>query len=449
MAADLGVTRLTVQNAYADLQNSGWVEATVGRGTFVAARSEASRFGSAMAAGLTPDAAIADILQVGQATGLRSFASASPDPTLFPADEFWQGLIDLRPRAAELATYGPSQGVPSLRHELARDLSARGVEVGPDGLMVIAGVSQGLALAAQALAQRGDRVLVEQPTYLGLLHTLKAQGITPIAVRMDSQGIDLDELDRATQRERPRFLYTAPTFQNPTGICMSDARRRAVLDLAAARGLLIVEDDIYGRLGYGGASPLPLKALDAGDGVVYLTSYSKVLMPGLRLGCLVAPRRILERLLSLRRAADLCSPPLLQHALAGFLHNGGLKRHLRRVLPVYSSRRDALTAALQRYLPREVQWTDPRGGFCCWLTLPGRQEFADLERTLLQQGIAVTPGEVFMAESAAGKSLRFCFGSQPPDTIRHGVEALSREIRACMERDPLIRHGVGDWAPLV
>lgn len=449
LATTLQVTRLTVQHAYAELQSEGWLEATVGRGTFVSATAHTHTFGRGMQPPLTPDSVINEILQVNQAVGLRSMASASPDPLLFPGEEFWGALQGLHTLTPELVTYSSSQGDAQLRIEICRDLGERGIDVGPSEVLVVSGVTQGLALITQALTQPGDRVLVEQPTYLGLLHTLKLHGVDAVGVGMDEEGIDLVELERAILQRRPRFLYTVPTFQNPTGRCMSLARRSALVELAAHHGLPIVEDDIYGRLSYDAPPPPTLYELDHHGQVLHVGSYSKVLMPGLRLGYLIPPARWADQLLSLRRANDLCSPTILQRTLARFLHNGGLKRHLRRVMPIYTRRRDAMVAALRRHLPDSVAWEAPGGGFCCWLTLPGLHAFADVEQAILRQGWAVTPGDVFLTDNPARKSLRVCFGSLTPDSIPIGIETIARAIRARMSIAPELPVRNEDWTPLV
>lgn len=449
LAADLGVTRLTVQTAYGALQEAGWIESTVGRGTFVSHSLRPNTFGRALTANSSSDAVIGEILQVNQIIGLRSFASASPDPHLFPTDDFWQALAAQQKDILAATSYVSSQGDPQLRIEISRDLEDRGVRAAPDEILVVAGVTQGLSLVAQTIADPGDRVLVEQPTYLGLLNTLQATGLQPIGVPLDEDGPILEELERLIIQQRPRFFYTVPTYQNPTGGCIAPSRRQAVVDLTAAHGVTLVEDDIYGRLAYDGAAPLPLKTLDQADNVVYVSSYSKTLMPGLRLGYVVSPPRLAERLISLRRAADLCSPPLLQRALTQFLRQGGMRRHLRRVLPLYRERRDAFARACARYLPAEVQWRAPQGGFCTWLTLPNDRDFTDLEQAFLAQGWAVTPGDVFLADPQSQKSLRLCFGSQPPEAITAGIEVLGRLIHDRIHGRNRIRPVTPDWTPLV
>jgi DNA-binding transcriptional MocR family regulator len=452
LAQQLGVTRLTVRTAYAELQSSGLLEATVGRGTFVSAEAAATQAApsfAGVAADVTPAAVIGDILQIGHGREKHSLASASPDPLLFPADEFWACLADQRQHAAVVAGYGPAQGDVQLRVALADYLRERSLQVTPASILVTAGVTQGLALAAAALAQPGDVVLVEQPTYLGLLHQLRMAGLQPISVPVDQEGIRLDALDKIAAQTRARFLYTIPSFQNPTGSCLSLDRRRDLLALARSHGFLILEDDIYGLLAYDAPAPPALAALDEHGLVLYLTSFSKVLMPGLRLGCLVAPPFLRERLLSLRLAADLVSPSLLQQTLAAFLQGGGLRRHLRRVLPVYRGRRDALVAGLQAHIPPPLQWTHPAGGFCTWLTLPRHRGLADIVRLMLDQGWEIAPGDVFLAQPGSDLHVRLCFGSLPVDAIARSLRTLGQIVREQLAMpDPAIQED-NDYAPLV
>jgi DNA-binding transcriptional MocR family regulator len=449
LAQELGVTRVTVQNAYDELQAGGWIESTIGRGTFVSSQVQAHLRLRLSTQPRTTDAVISDILQVNDWVGMRSLASASPDASLFPTDDFWNALNELRSEAAAMAAYGASQGVPALRIELANHLHDRSMNVMPDDILVTAGVTQGLALVTQALCRPGDTVLVEQPTYLGFLHTLKMQGVQPVGAPLDDEGPRLDVVERIAIQQRPRFFYTVPTFQNPTGLCMSRARRQALLKLAVQYGFLLVEDDIYARIAYDQPAPPPLFALDESSSVVYMSSFSKTFMPSLRLAYVVAPPPLHQKLLSLRRATDLCSPTLLQHALAKFLATGGLKKHLRRTLPVYRERRDAYLAAMQHHMPHTVEWTKPTGGYCSWLTLPRHYALSNLDQIAMQEGWIFAPGEAFLAEPSAHTHLRICFGNQTPATIRSGIEVLSRLIRAGLEQSDRRALETQDWTPLV
>jgi DNA-binding transcriptional MocR family regulator len=449
LAQELGVTRVTVQNAYDELQADGWIESTIGRGTFVSGRVQSRSQLHSFAQPLTPDAVITDMLQGNLTIGVRSLASASPDPQLFPADEFWGALADLRAEAATIVAYGNSQGIPALRIELSTLLRDRGIDATPDEILVTNGVTQGLSLVTAALCRPGDVVLVEQPTYVGFLHTLKAQGVEPVAVPLDAEGPQIAALERLALQHRPRFFYTVPTFQNPTGICISAERRQALLALAIRYGFLIVEDDLYARIAYEEPVPPAIFADDPSGSVVYLTSFSKTLMPGLRLGCMVAPPPLHQKLLSLRRANDLCGSTLLQSALAQFLSGGCFKKHLRRVLPIYRERRDLFLSVMQQQMPSAVTWTRPKGGFCSWLTLPRTPALADLYQTAIQQGWIFAPGDVFLAEPSSDYHLRICFGNQPPTTLRNGVQALAQLIRERLEQRTRHRLEPVDWTPLV
>lgn len=449
LAAELGVTRLTVQSAYAELQSSGWIEATVGRGTFVSAQVAMQPRWSAVNGAATPATVIGDILQMGQVQGMRSLASASPDPDLFPAAEFWASLEAQRDHVALVGGYGPAQGDAALRIELAAHLSERGIEVTPDDVLVVAGVTQGVALAAQALAQPGDYVLVERPTYVGFLHQLRAYGLQPLAAPVDADGPVLEVVEQLATQQRIRFFYTIPSFQNPTGSCMSPARRERLLELAERYDFLIVEDDLYGWLAYEEAPLPPLKAADASQRVIYVTSFSKTLMPGLRLGMLAPPPALRQRLTALRIAADLGSPLLLQRALAAFLQRGNFRRHLRRTLPVYRQRRNAALRACEAFMPAGVQWTRPRGGLCCWLTLPPHPAMADVPRLALQQGWAVAPGSVFLPDATAQHHLRICFGALPEESIRRGVEVVAQVIRQQLADAPPSATSLDAWMPLL
>lgn len=449
LAAELGVTRLTVQTAYAELQSGGWIEATVGRGTFVSAQATMRPRWSTVNGAATPATVIGDLLQMGQAQGVRSLASASPDPELFPAAEFWANLESQRTHTALVGGYGPAQGDATLRIELAAHLSERGIEATPDDVLVVAGVTQGVALVAQALAQPGDSVLVEQPTYVGFLHQLRAYGLQPLATPVDADGPALDVVEQLAATQRIRFFYTIPSFQNPTGSCMTPARRQQLLALADRYDFFIVEDDLYGWLAYDDAPPTPLKAADGSQRVIYVTSFSKTLMPGLRLGMLVAPAALRERLTALRIAADLGSPLLLQRALAAFLQRGDFRRHLRRILPIYRQRRNATLRACDAFMPPGVQWTRPHGGLCCWLTLPAHPAMQGVPRLVLQQGWAVAPGSVFLPDASANHHLRICFGALPDEHIRRGVEVLAHVIRQQLENAPPSADALDAWLPLL
>jgi DNA-binding transcriptional MocR family regulator len=447
LAEQLDLTRLTVHSAYSELQADGWVEATVGRGTFVSHPPQPPSPPPTLGRNVTPDGVMSDMLQLNQISGIRALGQADPDAALFPVDEFWQCLDAVRSQGAELMRYGTPQGDVALRIALTDLLRDRGVDAMPDEIIVTAGVTQSLSLIARALAEPGDYVLVEQPTYLGLLNVLKAERLQPISVPLDQHGPQLDAVEHLIAKYRPRFFYSVPVFQNPSGTVMAPDRRRDLLELAARFRLPLVEDDIYGRLSYDKPAPPALLADDDSGQVIYTSGVSKMLMPGLRIGYLVAPPALRGPIVSLRRATDLYGQSFAQRALAEFLQRGRLSAHLRRVMPHYRERRDTLLRSLDRWMPAGVSWTRPTGGFSCWLSLPQHAALDGLYRMALDRGVAYTPGEVFLAQPDDCQHMRICFGAQAPEIIREGVALLADLLHDRLSRDNI--SAPAQWAPLV
>ena len=429
LAKELKVTRLTVHNAYSELQAQGWIEAIVGRGTYVAKTVQPAPRLASVERRISPETVIGDVDPIRQMPGMRLMASAFPDESLMPVNEFWQSLNRLQSEATTLMQYSSPQGDPHLRVELTSLLQERQVTATPDDLIITAGATQGLALVAQALANRGDRVLMELPGYHGFINTLTAQGIQPIGAPRDQTGLRLDVLERIIVQQRPRFFYLVPNFHNPTGWVLPFSQRQQLLDMAEHYGVMLVEDDVYGRLSYREAPPPALKAMDRSDIVIYLSSFSKDLMPGLRVGYMAAPPPMKDRLPALRGAADMFGTQLVQRAVANLLERKKFKPHLRRVLPIYKRRRDMLLRTLTEWMPDYISWTEPEGGFTCWLTLPDDSRLDDLYQASLENGLAYSPGSVFMTEPDGQRHIRLCFGNLPEETIREAVILLSNLIR--------------------
>jgi 2-aminoadipate transaminase len=452
LAQQLGVTRLTVHSAYAELQAGGWIEATVGRGTFVAERIEQLITPPEAQLGreLTPTGMLTDLLRMTQLPGLLALARADPDPELFPL-RAWQRAVDtaLSQGGPHLMNYTTAQGDQQLRSVLAELVRERGISAGPDEIMVLNGVNHGLALASDLLAGPGATVLVEQPTYLGMLNVLHARQIRAVGVGLDAEGPLLDALEQQIRRERPAFFYTIPTYQNPSGSCMSPARRAALFELAERYRLPIVEDDIYSMISFDQAPPPALKAADHTGRVIYLSSFAKNLMPGLRIGYAIAAPEIIQRMAMLRQASDICAPLLTQRALAVFLEQDALHNHLRRVLPRYQERRDALLRAMTRFFPAGVGWTQPRGGYSCFVRLPDGVNVTDLYLSAIGRGVAFTPGAAFSAEPEAHPHLRLCYGTEHPDRLVEAIATLGSLLRE--RQHGIAPHGsaISDFIPVV
>jgi DNA-binding transcriptional MocR family regulator len=449
LAQQLGVTRLTIHSAYSELQAGGWVEATVGRGTFVAAQATTPSALAQPTRDLSAHGLLSDMLRMAQLPGMRSLAMADPAPDLYPMREFKSALDEALLGGAAVLSYANPQGDPLLRTVLADSLRERGVRAGPDELLITSGASQALSLLAQTLARPSDAVIVEQPTYLGLLNTLNARGVRVIGAPLDEDGLVVDTLEPLILAHRPRFIYTIPVFQNPTGVCLSPARRAALLDLAARHRIPLVEDDLYGRLGYGNHTPLALQADDRAGMVIHVGSFSKSLLPGVRIGYIAGAPELISRLVAAKQAADLCSPPLLQRAMALFLQHGRLVAHLRRAIPRYRERRDALMSALAQHFPAGLRWTTPQGGFCSWVALPPGTSTTDLYLAAVERGVAFAPGDVFFSGPAPRPYMRLAFATQPPEVIHESIQVLGEELNAQLARRAFRAPAVADYVPLV
>jgi len=459
LAGDHGLTRLTVQSAYTELQTQGLIESFVGRGTFVAEHAQtlpapaiptlaALRQSPVEPAAWHSQGVLAELVRMTEQPDLLSFAQAIPAPETYPTREFGRALRTALEQPDALS-YGPIQGEVELREQVSRVLLERGLAASPESVLITSGAQQGIDLVLRALAVPGGVILTEEPVYPGILELASAHGQQVIGLPMDDGGLALAAVEAACIAYRPRLLYSVPTFQNPTGLSLAPERRAALLALARTYGLLIAEDDVYGLLAYDEAAPLPLKAQDAADRVVYITSFSKVLAPGLRLGALVASPERLPALAAAKQSSDLICSPLLQRALALYLRRGHFAAHLQQVRALYRERRDALLAALDRYLP-ECAYIHPAGGLCLWVTLPEGLDESDFCREAIERGVGVARGQAFFSQPQRRGYLRLSFGAHTPSQIEHGARLLGDLLRDHQRRQTLVRARAGLTArPLV
>nr|WP_243407125.1 PLP-dependent aminotransferase family protein [Frankia canadensis] len=391
---------------------------------------------------------VRDLLALTARPEVISFAGGLPAPDLLDAAGIRRAYdhVLAEPSARSLQ-YSTTEGDPDLRALLAGRLARRGLPTSPDGLLVTTGSQQALALLGTALLDPGDVVLVEDPTYLAALQCFGLAGARVIAVPTDDDGVRPDDLDQAVARHQPRLLYLVPTFQNPTGRTMPGHRRRAVAEIAARRGLWIVEDDPYGELRFEGAAE-PWIAADpiAADRTVLLGSLSKTMAPGMRLGWLRAPDPLRRACVIAKQATDLHSSTIDQAAAARYLRDGapadpnppavgpaaGPDGHVRRMCAAYRERRDTMLAALPAALPAGSRWTTPRGGMFVWVWLPAGYDATALLPVALEHEVAYVPGAAFFAGRPDPSTLRLSFTTHPPERIAEGVARLSRALGGAM-----------------
>jgi 2-aminoadipate transaminase len=367
--------------------------------------------------------------------GIISFAPGQPSPDTFPVAAFRE-IVDaiVARESAGAFQYILTRGFAPLIAAVGEYARAKGMAAAPEEILLTEGSQQGLDLVTRVLVDPGDVVLVELPSYIGATSAFRASQAEMVGVRLDEDGLDLDDLrarHRATLREgrRVKFLYVVPSFQNPSGISHTLARRRALLEAARELDLLVVEDDPYGDL-YFEAQPLPtLRSLDPDGRVLYLSSFSKILAPGLRTAFLLGPAEILAKVEIAKQSANLCGSGLDQRIVLACLERGLIEEQKARIRPYYRDKRDAMLRALEAEMPPGTRWTRPQGGLFVWLTLP---EGGDAERLLeaaVAEGVAYVAGAPFFVDGSGARTMRLTFAKESAANIEEGVRRLGRAVR--------------------
>lgn len=438
LAAELGVSRITVTNAYQELGARGLVRAHVGRGTIVVsapAGDAETVLPWAHRASPWVDRAV-QLYFGGDSQRAESidFASGYPDPALYPIDSLAKAL-DAVAENASADCYGatPAPGDPMVREALAAWLGRRGIRTHPDQILVTVGAQQGLNLLARALVVPGDVVVTETPTFFGALLAFRWAGAEVVGVPGDRDGIQVDLLEEAIARHHPKFIYLIPTFQNPTGVVLGPDRRRQVIELAARFRVPVIESDLYGEIFFEAAPPLAMKALDDSGLVIYQGSFSKIAVPGLRVGWLVVPAGAMTILTAAKVAADCYNPILPQRMVAELVRTGSVDRHLKIMRKGCASRRDSLVSALREHCPT-LRFRVPQGGYFLWAQLPPPLTTAAFLPGAAEAGVTVRTGAQFRPDEGRDTHLRLCFAGLPPQRIVEGSRRLGHAIEAATQR---------------
>lgn len=446
LAQELGVNRTTVMNAYHELASQGLIAGHVGRGTLVKRNHFASYEGEPFEQGtpswllglssgeelaLGADARVlSELVSLGERKEIISFAAGTPAQDLLPVEilrtVMHEGLIPGRQNAL---SYCPVEGLSSLRRGIAERMRKRGIAIDVQQILILSGSTQGIGLIARLLLSPGDEVVVEIPTYVGALQTFRALGANIIGVPTDNEGIRVDLLEAILARRSPRFIYTLPTFQNPTGVVISPERRRRLLLLSKRYQIPILEDDPYSELYFEGEEIPPLKAMDTRGNVLYLGTYSKILAPGVRVAWLAAPEPIIERLTLHKQIFDLNTNPLGQWAVSEILRRGLLDEHLVMLRQRYHHKRDMMLKAIDKYWPAGARINHPTGGFHLWCRLPGELRGRALLREAVQERIAFLIGEPFHVDGGGHQHIRLSFAYPEEGQIEEGIRRMGDVMR--------------------
>jgi 2-aminoadipate transaminase len=380
--------------------------------------------------GLAPSA-IREILKVTAKPEVISFAGGLPAPELFPIEAV-RAAADraLTKEGSSALQYGPSEGYQPLREWIAGELGRRGISFPVEDILITVGSQQVLDLVGKLFLNPGDVLLTENPTYLAAIQAFQVFEAKFVGVPTDAEGLIPEALPELIRKHRPKFLYTIPNFQNPTGITLSAARRQALARIAAEHRLPVLEDDPYGKLRYRGTEIPPVKHWDEAGCVLYVSTFSKTIAPGFRLGWVAAPHEIFNKLLVLKQAADLHTSSFDQRVAYGFLSNNDVPGHLERIRACYGERYGIMDAALKAELPAGYDWTHPEGGMFLWVTGPKELDALKLLERAISQNVAFVPGRDFFPADGGRNHFRLNFSNSTPERIREGVRRLGAIARA-------------------
>lgn len=381
---------------------------------------------------------IRELLKVTRHPNIISFAGGLPAPETFPVKELEEISCQLlREKGATALQYGPTEGEAALREELAKWLSHEKASIKPENILITTGSQQGLDIVSKIFLDPNDIVVLELPTYIGGLQTFASYRARMMGVSQDEHGMRIDLLEKlfaklARKNKKPKFIYVVPDFQNPSGVTMSLERRKAILELAYKYEVPLVEDSPYRDLRFAGQAVPAIYSLDKENQVIVLGTFSKLLCPGLRLGWIIAPVEWMDRMIVAKQGMDLCSPSYTQLIVAEFLRRGLLTGQIDRIRKLYAKKRKVMLAALNKYMPKGVKWTEPEGGLFLWVKLPKRMSATELFPKAVENKVAYVIGSAFHCDGKGHNTMRINFSYPSEQQIEEGIKRLANMIQENM-----------------
>ena len=371
---------------------------------------------------------IRELLKLALQPDIISFAGGMPASELFLIREFEEACrYVLTHDGVRALQYGTSEGYPPLRQYLVEKVQEYDVPAEQENILITNGSQQALDLIGKMFINPGDVILTEGPTYLGAIQSFRAYQARFVTVPLDEDGIQTDKLEEVLERHPVKFIYVLPNFHNPAGVTMTLERRLKLVELAAKYGVFIVEDDPYGELRFEGEDITPLVVLHK-ENVLYLSTFSKTLSPGIRLGWIVAPRKIISKLVQVKQGSDLHTSTFIQMVAYDICQRGILRHHVKAIRKVYGERRDAMLTAMEKHFPPGITWIRPEGGLFLWVQLPEHVDVSELLNVALQEKVAFVPGRVFYPDNGGNNTLRLTFASAGPEKIEEGIKRLGRAL---------------------
>lgn len=455
LARQLNISRISVVNAYAELRSDGYLSAHAGRGTFVAKdnstpdavdKPSSVNNSNGNSDASSPDRSIRDMMRMARKPGVISLSLGSPPPDFFPIQSLKDAMNVVLDRDGSVAlNYEVPEGYGPLRAAVRDYVSALGIQVSASHVLITGGTQQALDLVIQALLSEGDTLVTENPTYIGMIDIAHTRRVLVHGIPTDEDGIRLDMLENYLIDNTPKLIYVMPTYQNPSGHVMPLHRRRQLINLANDYGVPILEDAVYHEFRFEGEAHPPLKALDETGIVIHASGFTKMLLPGIRIGYLITNGRHYQRLVRVKQAADISTPGLNQRVIQLMLEHGTFAGHLERNNRELLRRRDIALAAAAKHFPPGTRLNKPGGGLFLWAELPhSGPTAAELYITAIQQGVSYAIGNVFYTNGGGSYMMRLNYGAHPQEIIEEGFRRLGRAWRelACdyaeMEKSPLL-----------
>ena len=381
--------------------------------------------------------AVGAILQAAADPKIISFAGGLPAPELFPVEEM-KAAVDkvFEKHGQEAMQYGAAKGVTALRKVIQEHVKEKeNVDSELDNVLVTTGSEQALDLVGKAFVDPGDTVLVEQPTYLCALDVFRSYGAKFASVEMDEDGMKMDALEEALKANpNTKLIYTVPNFQNPTGRTMTEKRRAQLAELAEKYDVYVLEDNPYGEIRFAGEHVSAVKSFDKSGHVLYMSTFSKTLAPGFRLGWLVADKKVVDKLTVLKQSADLHTDNLGQFAVAQFFADNDVDAHVKEISDLYGKRKDLMLEGIKKYFPEGVKYTDPEGGMFLWVEVPGVDDTVELFKECLEHDVAFVPGDPFFAGEAQPGAFRLNYSNMKEDQIEVGLKRLGAALTAAVNK---------------
>lgn len=426
LASYLKVNPSTVVNAYRELEQNGFIFSKRGSGSYVAEQinnivdeEEKIRY---MPIDLTDD-----INALQKDSQMINMSSISLNPEMISIETFKQVVNKVLERDKGFAfTYQDSQGYLPLRQSLTKELAKKHIQTTPEHIQIISGAQQGIDIVARAILKHGDTVFVENPTYPGAIAAFRSCGAKIIDIKLTKEGIDIVDLENKLRQFRPKLIYVMPNIQNPTGITYTKSICRRLMGLARYYNAYVLEDDYISGLSYQEKNPVPLKAYDTDDRVIYIRSLSKIFMPGLRLAYLIMPQKLAQDLLNVKHISDIATSGLTQRVFDYYLREGLWQEHLNVIRKNCKKQFEFALTMAEKYLPKDITYIKPIGGLSLWLNLPDRLQATDIIIKAKSEGVIMGDGTPFFVRNALDKQIRLSFATLSLAEINKGMQIIHK-----------------------